>query len=229
MRRGGQIERKKPRAKARRAVDKTEGTEHKLLAAAQHLFSLRGYDGVTIKELAQLAGVNQALISYHFGDKKGLYRSCLERIGKRRLAYAERVLRSPSSLEDVRLCLRLFVEEMIESYLEDPSSLLLVHRECDNQTIHSEDIFREVFIAVFEKLKEFLDSARSAGCLTKNIDVHVASIIFFGMIVNLTKTDSINKKYFNVSLKDGEFRKKVINSLIFIFLDGVALKAATEK
>lgn len=228
-REGKKIRHEGRRAKSLRMGDSNEGTKDKLVSAAQHLFALRGFDSVTVKELSQLAGVNPALISYHFGDKKGLYRSCLERIGKKRLAHAERVLHRPSSMDDVRLCLRLFIEEMIGSYLEDPSSMLLVHRECDSQTIHSEDIFSEVFIAVFQRLRQFLSDSRDAGLFKPDIDVHVATIIFFGMIVNLTKTDSINEKYFKVSLRDNGFRNKVIESLMLIFLNGVAAKKAVAR
>jgi AcrR family transcriptional regulator len=48
-----------------------------LLEAALPLFSERGFDGVSTEDLARRAGVNKALISYHFGGKRGLYREVL--------------------------------------------------------------------------------------------------------------------------------------------------------
>ncbi len=52
-------------------------TRQALLAAGARLFGERGYDGVPIEDLAAAAGVNKALISYHFGGKRGLYRAVL--------------------------------------------------------------------------------------------------------------------------------------------------------
>ncbi len=52
-------------------------TQRALLEAAAALFSARGFDGVPIEALAERAGVNKALISYHFGGKRGLYRAVL--------------------------------------------------------------------------------------------------------------------------------------------------------
>ncbi len=47
----------------------------RLLRAGLQLFSQQGFASTTTRELAQLAGVNVAAISYYFGDKAGLYRA----------------------------------------------------------------------------------------------------------------------------------------------------------
>lgn len=44
----------------------------KIIDAALDLFYYKGYKGTTIREIAQAADVNLALISYYFGGKKGL-------------------------------------------------------------------------------------------------------------------------------------------------------------
>jgi TetR/AcrR family transcriptional regulator len=49
------------------------GTRQALLAAGADLFAERGYDGVSVWEIAKRAGVNPAMISYHFGGKRKLY------------------------------------------------------------------------------------------------------------------------------------------------------------
>jgi AcrR family transcriptional regulator len=49
------------------------GTRDALLAAGAELFAERGYDGVPVAAIAQKAGVNKAMISYHFGGKRKLY------------------------------------------------------------------------------------------------------------------------------------------------------------
>lgn len=54
-----------------------EATRRALLDAGVAFFSERGFDGVTTAELAARARVNKALISYHFGGKRGLYRAIL--------------------------------------------------------------------------------------------------------------------------------------------------------
>jgi TetR/AcrR family transcriptional regulator len=53
-------------------------TRRALLEAGARLFSEMGYDAVSVEDLARRAGVNKALISYHFGGKRGLYTAVLE-------------------------------------------------------------------------------------------------------------------------------------------------------
>jgi AcrR family transcriptional regulator len=48
-------------------------TRDALLAAGAELFAERGYDGVPVAAIAQKAGVNKAMINYHFGGKRKLY------------------------------------------------------------------------------------------------------------------------------------------------------------
>lgn len=58
-------------ARRRNAV----ATRDALLSAGAQLFAERGYDGVPVAVLAQKAGVNKAMINYHFGGKRNLYRA----------------------------------------------------------------------------------------------------------------------------------------------------------
>ncbi|WP_328868248.1 TetR/AcrR family transcriptional regulator [Streptomyces sp. NBC_00304] len=47
-------------------------TRRRLLEAARDLFAERGYEGATVRSIAALAGVNQALLFRYFGSKRGL-------------------------------------------------------------------------------------------------------------------------------------------------------------
>jgi TetR/AcrR family transcriptional regulator, regulator of cefoperazone and chloramphenicol sensitivity len=55
-------------------------TRQKLVAAAIRSFGQKGYDGASIREIAEAAHVNIAGIAYHFGGKEQLYRACLQHI-----------------------------------------------------------------------------------------------------------------------------------------------------
>ena len=58
-------------------MDETKG---KIVEAATKLFAERGLDGVTVREICAAAGVNVALVNYHFKSKEGLYAVCIERL-----------------------------------------------------------------------------------------------------------------------------------------------------
>lgn len=59
-----------------------EDTRQRLLRAALRLFAQQGFAQTSTRELAEAAQANVAAISYHFGDKAGLYRAAfLEPLG----------------------------------------------------------------------------------------------------------------------------------------------------
>ncbi len=52
-------------------------TQDRILRAAGELFMSQGYEGTTVAEVAQRAGVSRATVFWHFGDKAGLFRETL--------------------------------------------------------------------------------------------------------------------------------------------------------
>ena len=56
------------------AADKREH----ILAVAEKLFGDQGFDGTSVRDIAQHANVNLAMISYYFGSKEKLLEALLE-------------------------------------------------------------------------------------------------------------------------------------------------------
>ncbi|MER8186751.1 TetR family transcriptional regulator [Kitasatospora sp. NPDC094015] len=52
-------------------------TKAQILAVAHRRFLVEGYHAVTLRSIAAEAGVDVALVSYHFGAKKGLFGAAL--------------------------------------------------------------------------------------------------------------------------------------------------------
>ena len=52
--------------------DDADGTRDRILRTAERLFAERGFNGVSVRELAAAAQVNIASIGYHFKSKEGL-------------------------------------------------------------------------------------------------------------------------------------------------------------
>ena len=64
---------------------------NQILDAANELFAERGYDGVTIEDVAKGAGVARGLVHHYFGGRKEVYVALVERLG----ALREEQLRAP--------------------------------------------------------------------------------------------------------------------------------------
>jgi AcrR family transcriptional regulator len=55
-----------------------DNTRAQLLAAARAEFSERGYEGATVRAIADRAGVDPAMVNHFFGGKEGLFTSSLD-------------------------------------------------------------------------------------------------------------------------------------------------------
>ena len=70
---------KKPGLSGRRPKTSApeQDTRAAVLKAARTVFALRGFEGASMREVAEVAKVNNAMIYYHFNDKNELYRAVL--------------------------------------------------------------------------------------------------------------------------------------------------------
>ena len=71
--------RRRADGKTPRVKDRAQ-TEAKLLGAAARLFSRFGFDGTSVKRIADASGVNVSLINRYFGGKEGLLLALVERL-----------------------------------------------------------------------------------------------------------------------------------------------------
>ncbi|HYX73082.1 MAG TPA: TetR family transcriptional regulator [Steroidobacteraceae bacterium] len=58
---------------------KERNGKERILDAAEQLFAQRGFYGVSLRDITQAAGVDVALVGYHFGGKRELFTAVFER------------------------------------------------------------------------------------------------------------------------------------------------------
>ena len=86
-------------------------TREQILGAAWELFSEKGFETVSVRDVTSLAGVNLASVSYHFGGKDGLIQEIVKRCLSPICEYGVQLLKE--------------AEEKYGSYKEIPISEIL--------------------------------------------------------------------------------------------------------
>lgn len=90
-------------------------TRDQILEAAWTLFSERGFEDVSVRDVTNAADVNLASVSYHFGSKDGLIQEVVKKVlnpaNQHRLELLEKVVLEAGGLEAVTL------KEVLESYI----------------------------------------------------------------------------------------------------------------
>jgi AcrR family transcriptional regulator len=213
----------------RAAVKKTSATNpnqsrEQLLQAARNAFATEGYDRTSTRDIAKAAGVNISLISYHFQGKEGLFRACLEELSQSGIDTVERVLKRPTSTEELKTRLQIFIEEFIQLHLARPDNSCIMMKELFSATPNAivVDLFRKKFSLVFGKLIEFLAAAQKQKLIAPSVDVEIFGMMVMGCITHLMRTENMRKIILGVpGLLEPQQIDKTISQLANNLLNGI--------
>ena len=122
-----------------------------LIRVARQLFGTRGYDAVSVEEIASAAGVSKPIVYEHFGGKEGLYQVIVDREVKA-LSYILRSQMRPEHsaravLEGIVVTLLDFIEENADGFH------LLAHQ---SPTAVRSETFETVMADIADQVTVFL-------------------------------------------------------------------------
>jgi len=97
---------------------RTPGKE-RILDAAEQAFAQRGFHGVSLRDITQAAGVDVALVGYHFGGKRELFTAVFERraevLNRERLELLEEVRRAAlPGVPTIEAIVNAFTQPLLE-------------------------------------------------------------------------------------------------------------------
>src|SRR6187200_2645379 len=101
-------------------------TKDKILLAARELFEEKGYDSTSVREIAAKAGVNVALINYHFGSKETLLTDLIEELAAATYVKLTDINKSTSDPEEK---LRQTIKLLVDKILNNKKYYQMIHRE----------------------------------------------------------------------------------------------------
>lgn len=159
----------------------TEQRRQQLINAAMRLFSSKGFDGTTTREIAQAAGINEALIFRHFRTKEELYWAVVS--SRIRAAGRQDKIREylKSSRLDASEVLGAIAENLLDRTCEDADlTRLLLFSALRNSQL-SETFFRTYMAGIYDAIADFIRHEIKQRKFRK-VDPMVAARAFMGMI-----------------------------------------------
>jgi AcrR family transcriptional regulator len=140
----------------------TVETRLKIAEAAIYLFTSQGFKGTTVRQIAKKAGVNLALISYHYGGKKGLLEELITSFFEGYIRRIEIVYHTSNS-SSVKGCFIELVETLLVYQQKNLPLARFVYRE---MTLDS-TLVRELMSTYLVKEKYFLQTMFEKGMKKK--------------------------------------------------------------
>ena len=162
-----------------------------ILNVAEQLFAVEGFDGTSVREIAKLANVNGAMISYYFGSKEKLLEALvLYRISGMKLKIETLIQEDITPIEKI--------DRVVEFYIKRVYS-----NRCMYQILHFEltNKKREINLEAFTQVKNdnlnlmqnIIKEGQEQGLFQPNIDIKLLSPIIIGSLTHF----HMNKPYFS--------------------------------
>lgn len=189
-----------------------------LLDAARDLFARREFAAVSLRQIAQQAQVNPAMIHYHFGGKEGLYGAMLEE----QLAP---LLLKLEQLPAERASLSLFIESYVRMLAANPWLPNLVVRE----VLYGEGGFRELFIRRFaaragRMIPALIDEECRAGRLRADLDPTYAALSLVSMALFPFIGRPVLERVLDIRM-DEAFVERWVTHALRLFYEGAEIRA----
>lgn len=149
-----------------------------LIAVATPLFAERGFNGVSVREIAGAAGVNISMISYYFGGKEGLYAAVLNE----QFIVLHNVDGIARMDTDPLKKFETYVRGTVARYRQNPHLLRFYTSELTNPTPCFDSIVKPAIQGVVKILLEIFTDGLSHHTFREGLDPTDTALALAGMI-----------------------------------------------
>jgi len=183
-------------------------------AVAMGLFARRGFSGTTTREIAEAAGVSEALLFRLFPDKESLYAAIIQH--KIDASCEDHLPEDAARRGDDREVLRHLGLGLLERMKSDPSfTRLLLHSGMEGHAL-ADMFYRLRMRSTLKFLEDYLRRRVNARAL-RRVDPALVARTFFGTICN----HALMRELFEAERKSRISDEAFVDSIVDIMLNGM--------
>ncbi len=167
--------------------------QKQILSTAERLFSTKGFDGTSVRDIADDAGVNIAMISYYFGSKEKLMEALFEQRTTNIKVKVESLLKDDKSTPFEKV--ELLADDIITRIMNKQQFFKIMMCE---QVINKNPVIMDLVYDLKKKnLEEFsklIKDGQQRGAFKKNVDVLLLMNIVIGTISQMMTTIDVYRE-----------------------------------
>jgi AcrR family transcriptional regulator len=196
-----------------------------LLDACQEILVEKGTPRVTLREVADRAGVKPALVHYYFGTKEDLLHAVADRLSERMLETIEAELSQEGSIEER-------MGNMVRAAMRNLGTDRYGPRLIAEQIFFGEDDRIESFAAKYarknlENIEKILDEGREAGVF-RDVDPMLLVPSLFGSGLFFFLVEPILKRIFGIDGITPELVDRFAEHQVELLLHGITRAPASR-
>ena len=188
-----------------------------IMEAAEKLFAEQGFAGTSVRDIAEAAHVNLAMISYYFGSKEKLMEAMFHHRGVDFKLQLENILQN-KNLSPIQKVEKL-IDDYIERIFKKQSFHKIMAREqmVSNSSPITEQIY-EMKQRNFSLIKELIHQGQKAGQFKKNIDISLLMMTLTGTSSQLVTAQHYYRKINHLEDMPVEELEKLMKKKLSIYL-----------
>lgn len=201
-------------ATSRRTQQRAIDTRNALLDTAIATFSTRGFDGISIRQLEEQAGVKRGLVAYHFGDKDELWREAANRLfGELAEDFLARLdtLSEVAPVEAARGIIRAFVR--FSASRPELNRMMMQESVADSWRVAY--IVNDKITPLLDTMYEMMPEA--AALLWGDRDPH-RYYLFVGASAFVFSAEQECKQLFGVDPRDDDFVERHVDMVVKLLM-----------
>lgn len=184
-----------------------------IIEAAEKLFSEKGFNGTSVRDIAEHAGVNLAMISYYFGSKEKLMEALFTHRGDNIRMQLEGMLYN-KGMEPLEKFYQL-IDYYIERFQKQECFHRIMARE---QIVHTKGATAELMLNMkktnLELIRKLVQEGQKAGQFKKNVDISLMMATLIGTVNHVLTTQFYYRELNGLqSLSEEEFQKHIRKKL----------------
>ncbi|MCL4078448.1 TetR/AcrR family transcriptional regulator [Coriobacteriia bacterium Es71-Z0120] len=155
----------------------SDSARDRILASAGALFGQRGFDAVSVADIAQASGTSTSLIYYHFADKQSLFETAVLEAADLMEAVASDALAEPGSPAERLIAFARAYSELLGSHPDTMRVLILSVASLEGRLPQQ---VLERASAIVDALASAIADGIAAGAF-RPVDPRQAAAAFFAM------------------------------------------------
>ena len=192
-----------------------------ILQVAIGLFSHRGFNGTTTKEIAAAAGVSEAMVFRHFATKDELYHAILDykacEDGMKTLPWEDAAQKTAIDENDDYKVFYMLAVKALHHQQDDPDLMrLLFHSALEGHAL-SEMFFDQFVSRIYEFIGAYIRKRQEDGAM-REVEPRVVVRAFLGMLIHHSLNNILwdkSRRLLNIS------NEEAAHEFVTILLDGV--------
>ena len=155
-----------------------------LLETAEKLFAEKGFEGTSVRDIADVAGVNIAMISYYFGSKEKLMQALFEKkIGDIQVRVVNLI--KDDSLTSIQKVEKL-IDEHVQKVMGDKKfHRIMVCEQIINKNPAIINLLKDIKLKNAGIIGELIKDGQKKGEFKKKVDVVMLLSIMIGTVTQL--------------------------------------------